>query len=255
MLKKRFLGVVFYVLIPIIAKSQNFRLNTHNNITWLNAFTTVKFSKKNSLHAEFQWRRSEFLSDKQQNLFRVGLNHHLNPNILLRIGYANAETFPYGEYPLNALGRDFTEHRIYEMIQLNQKESKVAFLHRFMLEQRWVGRYSNPLKLTEDEFPLLHRARYMFRIQLPFNDKKTSPYIALYDEIFIGFGKNVNANVFDQNRIGAILGFPINKTLKSEIGFMNQTLQYGRLINGKNTFQYNNGIILSTFINIDAIKK
>jgi len=49
----------------------------------------------------------------------------------------------YGEYSINSLGRDFTEHRIFEMAQLSHKEGTVDFTHRFMLEQRLVGRYSS----------------------------------------------------------------------------------------------------------------
>lgn len=175
MFTKRILIGVFCILIPFITKSQYFRLNTQNTIGWYNAFTTLKFSEKNSLHAEFQWRRTELIAKNQQNLLRIGINHQLKPNVLLRAGYANAETFPYGEFPLNALGRDFTEHRVFEMVQLSHKEAKISFSHRFMLEQRWVGRYSNPSQVSEDEFPLMHRARYMFRMQAPVSSKKTLP--------------------------------------------------------------------------------
>lgn len=37
------------------------------------------------------------------------------------------ETFPYGEIPLNGLCRDFTEHRIFEMILLSHNEGKIDF--------------------------------------------------------------------------------------------------------------------------------
>lgn len=82
------------------------------------------------------------------------------------MGYAWIETYPYGEFPINGLGRDFTEHRIFEIAQLSHKEGIVDFSHRFMLEQRFVGRYSTVMESTEDEFPLLNRLRYMARIQV-----------------------------------------------------------------------------------------
>lgn len=103
------------------------------------------------------------------------------------------------------------------MVQLSHKEGIVDFSHRFMLEQRWVGQYSEATLAHEDEYPLLHRMRYMFRLQLPLNGKEMkdrTPYLALYDEIFIGFGKNVKANVFDQNRIGFLLGYRFNKNVR-----------------------------------------
>ena len=123
-----------------------------------------------------------------------------------------------------------------------------------MLEQRFVGRYSQAALEREDEFPLLHRARYMFRVQVPLKKselKNNSPYLALYDEIFIGFGENVNANVFDQNRLGVLCGYTFNKKVRLEAGYLNQILQFGRQINNQNVFQYNHGIIVNLYMNID----
>ena len=193
----------------------------------------------------------------QQSLLRVGLNYNLNSRVLFRVGYGWIETYPYGEIPLNGMGRDFTEHRIFEMVQLNHKEGIVDFSHRFMLEQRFVGRYSSINEPTEDEFPLLNRIRYMIRVQVPLKGneiKDKTPYLAFYDEIFIGFGKNVNMNVFDQNRIGILLGYRFNKNIRIEGGYLNQTVQLGRQINGQNVFQNNNGIILNTNLNFDLTK-
>jgi hypothetical protein len=144
------------------------------------------------------------------------------------------------------------------MIQLAHKEGIVDLSHRFMLEQRFVGRYSSATKTTEDEFPLLHRMRYMIRLQIPLKGneiKDKTPYVALYDEIFIGFGENVNANIFDQNRIGVLLGYRFNKNLRLEGGYLNQTLQFGRQINGQNVFQTNSGLVLNAHFNFDLRKQ
>ena len=127
-----------------------------------------------------------------------------------------------------------------------------------MLEQRFVGRYTSANEATEDEFPLLNRMRYMVRLQIPLKGKEIkdkTPYVAVYDEVFIGFGKNVNANVFDQNRIGILLGYRYNKNFRIEAGYLNQTLQYGRQISGQNVFQNNNGFIINTNFNFDLTTK
>jgi hypothetical protein len=95
-------------------------------------------------------------------------------------------------------------------------------------------------------------------MQLPFKGteiKDHTPYLALYDEIFIGFGENVNANIFDQNRIGALLGYRFNENIKIEGGYLNQTLQFGRQINGQPIFQHNNGLIINANLTIDLTKK
>lgn len=250
--------VVFLTIGMHNAMGQNNRLNTSNTIGWYNYFGTFKISPKFGIHTEYQWRRNNIITDWQQSLLRVGLNYNVNPRVLLRTGYGWIETFPYGEYPINGLGRDFTEHRIFEMVQLSHKEGIFEFSHRFMLEQRFVGKYSSANQTSEDQYPLLHRARYMIRMQVPLKGteiKNKTPYVAFYDEIFIGFGKNVNANVFDQNRIGILLGYRFNKNLRIDGGYLNQTVQFGRQISGRNVFQSNNGIIINANFNFDLTKK
>ncbi len=251
---KRTIATLTYLCIAFSVCSQNNRLNTSGTIGWYNVFSTFKLHEKWGIHSEYQFRRDGVISNWQQSLLRLGVNYQLNPRVLFRLGYAWIETFPYGEIPLNGLGRDFTEHRLFQMAQITSKEGRFQFSHRFMLEQRFVGRYSQAILEREDEFPLLHRARYMFRVQVPLKGselKNNTPYMALYDEIFIGFGENVNANVFDQNRLGVLFGYNFNKNLRLEAGYLNQILQFGRQINNQNVFQYNHGLIVNLNMNID----
>ena len=241
----------------VVARAQNNRLNTYETIGWYNVFGTFRVSDKWGLHAEYQYRRDDVITKWQQSLLRLGVNYQLNPRVLLRAGYAWIETFAYGEIPINGLGRDFTEHRLYQMAQLSHREGTVEFAHRFMLEQRFVGRYSSEAVEKEDEFPLTHRMRYMFRMQVPLKGKEIkdrTPYLALYDEILVGFGRNVNANIFDQNRIGILLGYRFSNAFRLEGGYLNQILQFGRLVNGQNVFQHNNGIIINALFNADLRK-
>ena len=252
------LTIATCTFLTVNVHAQNNRITTKNNIGWYNYFGTFKLSKKWGIHTEYQWRRNNYITNWQQSLLRVGINYQAKPSLLLRVGYGWIETFPYGDITINALGRNFTEHRIFEMAQLSQKEGIVDISHRFMLEQRFVGRYSNASKTKEDEFPLTNRLRYMYRMQLPLKGKTIAdktPYAALYDEIFVGFGKNVNANVFDQNRLGLLLGYKFNNKFRIEGGYLSQIVQYGRRINNNNIFQYNNGIILNTYLNVDLSSK
>lgn len=257
---KRFSKCFFFLFILLFSlnfKAQN-RISNHNQIGWYAFNGTFKLDDKFSVHTEYQWRRNDYIETWQQCLLRVGLNFQLNPNVQFRVGYAWAETFPYGEIPLNGMGKDFTEHRIYEMATLSQKTGIVDFSHRFMLEQRWVGRYSNSNLDKEDEFPFLNRARYMIRAQVPLEGNSIgdkTPYAAIYDEIFIGFGKNVGENVFDQNRLGILLGYKFNGKARVEGGYLNQIVQLGREVDGKNVFQYNNAFIVSGIFNFDLSKK
>lgn len=193
-----FIAVVCQLCCIVGSLAQNNRIKTNETIGWYNYFGTFKITEKIGIHTEYQWRRNNLIKDWQQSLLRIGVNYQLKPSTLVRFGYAWIETFPYGEIPINSLGRDFTEHRLFQMVQLSNRDGIVEFSHRFMLEQRFVGRYSSLDVDAEDEFPLLHRMRYMVRLQIPLIGKEIkdgTPYAAIYDEILIGFGKNVNANI------------------------------------------------------------
>jgi len=250
---KACLSTLVIMAVCAVAFAQSNRIHTSENIGWYNYFGTWQATEKIGLHTEYQWRRAEFITKWQQSLLRLGVNAQLNPRVLARVGYAWVETYAYGSISINGFGKSFTEHRIFQMMQLSHKESLVEFTHRFMLEQRFVGRYSAASLQKEDAYPLVHRMRYMVRLQIPLRGKAVvdnTPYVAAYDEVFIGFGKNVAANVFDQNRIAVILGYRFNKNMKVEAGYLNQIIQFGRQINAQNVFQFNQGIIINMHVNI-----
>ena len=257
-MKKIALMICSILLLQTAPDAQNARIRDHNSIGWYNYFGTFKLNNKFGIHTEYQWRREKIISNRQQSLLRVGINYQLHPKVQLRLGYAWVETFPYGDIPINAMGKDFTEHRIFQMATVTDKISIVDLSHRFMLEQRWLGRYSNAALTKEDAYTYTNRLRYMFRLQMPLRGTSVAnntPYIALYDEVFIGFGKNVNENIFDQNRVGVLLGYNLNKLFRIEAGYINQTVQLGREVNDKNVFQYNNGVIVNATFNIDLSKQ
>ena len=253
-----FYTIVFLSFISSSINAQNTRLKNYNTIGWYNYFGTFKVSKKFGIHTEYQFRRNDIITNWQQSLLRVGVNYQLNPKIQFRLGYAWIETFPYGEIPINGMGKDFTEHRLFQMATITDKVSIVDLSHRFMLEQRLVGRYSNANLTNEDEFPLLNRFRYLYRMQLPLKGKEINiktPYLAIYDEVFISFGKNVNENIFDQNRVGILVGYRVSSSIRIEAGYLNQILQLGREVNNRNVFQHNNGLIINANFNIDLTTK
>ncbi len=252
-------SIVFNILLILLVISgsntimaQNNRARDDNQIGWYAFFLNYKIDDKWSIHGEFQLRRTDWVLDPQQNLYRTGINYKIHPQVVLRLGYAFIDTFNYGDVPLAGNGIRFPEHRVFQMATISNPVGAIALSHRFMLEQRWVGRSLDPNATQSDEYVYLNRIRYMFRADIPLkgnNVDNKEPYLAVYDEIFIGFGENVNQNVFDQNRIGLLAGYRFSNTARVEGGYFNQIVQFGRLVDGKNLFQYNKGLIVMTYIN------
>jgi hypothetical protein len=258
-LKQAVIGIILLqVSCTDICLAQNNRISDYNRIGWYNFFGTFNTGKKTGIHTDFQWRRSPNISSGQQNLLRVGFNYLATPKLQLRVGYAYALTFAYGDIPINAFGREFGEHRTWQMATLRDQIGKLELSHRFMLEQRWIGRYSSPDLAREDERVYSNRLRYMFRCQLPLKGttfEAKTPYLGLFEEVMIGFGKNVNANVFDQNRLGILLGYVLGKNLRLEAGLLSQIVQLGRMVGGQPVFQYNSGPIINLVLQTDLFKK
>ncbi len=249
---KKYILVLYFIGVLLSVKSQNTRLVDYNSIGWYNTFITKKITDKWSGHLEYQWRRDEFILHGQQSLLRVGINYKVNQKLMFRAGYGWIETYPYGTINLQAAGKTFTEHRSFQAAILNDQINIIEIQHRFMLEQRWIGRYTTPDLNTEDDYVYVNRMRYMLRLQMPLGKNQIEDktfYAAVYDEIFIQFGKNVQENIFDQNRFGALIGYKLNKYFKLELGYLNQSVLFGREIKGNNVLQKNNGIIINSYIN------
>ncbi|MBL7765056.1 MAG: DUF2490 domain-containing protein [Chitinophagaceae bacterium] len=251
---KRLIHTVILLFMMMDLLAQTPRVNTRHHIGWYNLFSTLHLNQKWGIHTEYQWRRENVITNWQQSLLRIGLNFNTPlPGLQLRLGYAWAETFPYGDIPINSMGKSFSEHRIFQMVTIQDKLMRLEMTHRFMLEQRWVGRYSKASLDKEDQYVYMNRGRYQCKMQLPLKGKiiKTGiPYVLLFDEIFIGFGRNVGENIFDQNRISLQMGYALNKHCKFEAGYLNQTILLGREINNQQVFQYNHGLILNAIFQI-----
>ena len=94
--------------------------------------------------------------------------------------------------------------------------------------------------------------RYRIRGEVPLYKKDLS--LIIQDEVFIGWGKNIGANIFDQNRIGIMLGYKLNNAIKFEAGYINQTLQQASRVNNNPVFQNNNGFVIAANLSFNLFK-
>lgn len=249
---QKFSLLLLFSLFTFTSFSQEARLNDPNFINWLAYTGSIKLNPKVTIHTEFQWRRTDGLKNGQQELYRTGINYSLRKDVNLIAGYAFAQTYSYGDFPAAFA---FPEHRLFEQVFIKNPIGKVDVSHRFMLEQRFVGSVSLQNGVQKTDFNYLNRMRYRAKVEIPLQkDKSTSKLsLILQDEIFIGWGENIGANIFDQNRIGVLLGYQLNKLVKLETGYINQTLQQGKRINNKPVYQHNNGFLLAANFSFDLM--
>ncbi len=217
--------------------SQDRVVDTNSN-AWVMYFGDHAVSDRWGVHLEGQWRRHDAFADWQQLLLRPAVNYQLTENVLVTAGYAFVDTHRYGDFPAPFR---FPEHRIFQQAVLrNRINDRLSLSHRYRLEQRFIGgRRSTP---GEERGPRTwryeNRFRYMLRAATPLADDGDW-YLALYDEIFVNFGRNVGQNFFDQNRAYLAVGRKTGGWGNLEVGYLNQIVQHrsGRVLESNHTFQ------------------
>lgn len=194
------LAVLF---VPFLSTAQDSNLGN-----WLIYIGNKKLNSKWNIHNEIQYRNYDAVGDLEQLLLRTGLGYNLtenNNNILLGYGYILSENY-VGDTNEKV---SVNEHRIFQQFTTKQKVGKVSLSHRYRFEQRFV----------EDDFKM--RFRYFLGLNIPLQYKEdgNNPlYLSAYNEIFL----NTESSVFDRNRLYGGLGYKFSKSLKIELGYMNQ---------------------------------
>ena len=242
MIKKAVIINVLLIFYPLLSVAQN-RISDQNDIFWLPLTINAKINNKMVLNTEYQWRRNQLGKTWQQSLLRLGITYNRDKVTSFQAGYAWILTYPYGDFPIAANGT-FAEQRTHQQVMFNSELNATGLMlvTRLRLEQRWLEVLNADQSFNHWNY--LNRVRVMQRMNVPVKLKKQSCYLSLVDELFICFGKNVGQNIFDQNRIYALAGWNVNKSVQLEFGALNQILQQGKAINGKAVFQYNTGPVL-----------
>jgi hypothetical protein len=210
---------------PLAAQTAGPRQFDDNTNAWLMYFGDHAVSRRWALHAEAQVRRSGGplgARGWQQLLLRPGLIYTLAPGARLTAGYAFIDTWRYGDQP--AADR-FPEHRLWQQLQLGHATGRVAWQHRYRVEQRWVERPLDAAGTRDRTYS--NRARYLARATVPLRGRTLDAgeaYVSAYDEVFANWGRNVGRNLLDQNRLYGALGWRFGATTRVEAGYLQQII-------------------------------
>ena len=181
------------------------------------------------LHFDGQLRGEDLGGTPQQLLLRPGLNFDVTGKLQLSGGYAFVRDEPGGE------ARARPEHRLWQQVIVRQALGSTRWTHRYRLEQRFLG---FPVGDDARDYRYQNRFRYFLKGTVPFAPGEGGPYLAVYNELMIGFGSNVTTP-FDQNRSYAALGFSLGERWSLEAGYLLQIVQRpgGRIVDFNHTLQ------------------
>ena len=247
----------------------------HNNMFWGNMIIQGKIKGKFNYQCDLEERRQADPAHSPEPNSTVGHDHlniikhpyqnavrpwiHYQHNKFLRFSVSPLTWFGTWNYPVNGKTYFQPEWRIAFQVMTNQFLGRVILNYRYRYEFRFYGKKvltDQPGDITGPgssydfwDVNRKGRFRYMVRALIPLNNKqmvKGTIYTMTSVEVFLSVGKNVkSANIFDQTRCYAGLGYKIGKDTRIEAGYLNQMAF--RLNNtAKNNVDLNNCL----FVNI-----
>ncbi|MCB2377884.1 DUF2490 domain-containing protein [Hymenobacter sp. BT635] len=252
-------GAAFLLFLgSFTACGQANRIADRNSIGWFVYEGDHTLGKRWTLHTEYQWRRTEFLTKPQQQLARLGAAYQLLPRLSVATGYTNLITRPYGDYPTADTGVPFPEHRSYQDVQLSDTLGRTTLAHRLRLEQRWQGQLAEGQGRAVQSWQYQNRIRYQLSAVLPLRGPRLNArewYLTGFDEVFLSFGRNVS-KVFNQNRIAGGLGYQVQDNFRLELLYLNQITQHAEdePVSGRPVFEFNHGFRLGISYDLTLAK-
>jgi hypothetical protein len=224
----RFVAVALAITVfaPVRSVSPQRHTSTNTN-AWFVFNADVALNERWSVLFDASARRSGTFDEPMANFVRGGLAYEVNDHVRVAVGANWSRTYPYGELPADY---PVTERRIWQQAVLTHDIGRLDVSHRYRLEQRFRGRRNDPDVDRIDYWERSSRFRYQAKATLPLSGDAIEArewYVSLANELFIGIGKNVQYNVFDQNRATASLGYRLTRNWRSEVGFLEQVIFKG----------------------------
>jgi len=199
-----------FVLLALMYSARGYSQN-HTQF-WMRASIHHRFNKKVSGSFELHHRMQSIENTESPFRYtvteavRLWVNYKIAKNQSFNFSpYAFFSNAPVINKEMDALKSNNNEHRI----QL-QYESKLPFSKKWS----WQNREGLEYRFFEHNRDLL---RIRFREGINHNINKRTQF-TLYDELFLNTMNVDGMHFFDQNRIGLILSYTINKYFKLDIG-------------------------------------
>jgi hypothetical protein len=209
----RYLIILLALCSNLLTFGQNSSLS-QNNQQWAQYYNQVSFKNKISLVSDFGFRSKNSFGEYAQYISRVGLAYQIYPEVQYTVGFAHL-----GCFTDNQLHK--IEVRPYQEVLWTQKKKNIGLMYRIRVEERFFQTLEEH-RFVESTFNL--RFRYYLKLTVPIHsyDKEKGLQKISFNvgnELFLNAGKQVQNQVFDQNRI--ILGpcFSFAKKLSCNLNY------------------------------------
>lgn len=209
---------VIFLIFLTIATNVLCQTTEHRFSNWFTYFGHYRLNKHWGIHTDLQFRTDGRVHRTNQSLLRIGGQYLLSPTTNLTLGYALIGNYSSVAYDY------FTEHRLWQQyLHTAHLSQNTSMTHRLRLEERWAG-YAG----GRDGWRCGFRLRYFNRTIIHFSSNTSAsvrPYLALQNELFLNSAaREINPNLFDQNRLLIAIGVLNHQHTRLEVGYMNQYL-------------------------------
>lgn len=202
---------IAYFLLLIVSGGAKSTEITDSQTWWIATASGSVYKNNEKTDIRYWLEAQDRLGDRDKgsslSFFRPGLGYALNDSTSLWIGYA----WFYTPAPINQ--RPVREQRVWEQLLWTKNYNNRILSSRTRLEQRTLS--TNPRTGW--------RVRELLKLAAPiFNNPKLT--IIGSDEVFwhVANFSGQNNKGFDQNRFFIGVGYKINPTLSTEIGYLSQ---------------------------------
>jgi hypothetical protein len=243
---RRIVLIVFVFLCQ--AASAQTKQYTYGNQLWYGYYPQFRLSKHWGIWNDWELHSKEnFIEGVSQLVFRLAATYYVTNNVKITAGYGYANFYPDSHLKISQ-----PEHHGWEQLQWFTYYKKKKMTQWLRLEERYRQHAVNSTTLA-DSYDFSYRARYELYYQVPLSKKGITAHhfsLALGEEIYINFGKQIVNNYFDQNRLFAGLSYMVNNHDNLVLGYMNLFQQQS----GGNQYKVMNVLRLSFFENIDLTR-
>jgi hypothetical protein len=218
--------LLLYVVLFFISKNSLAQRTVNNSSQlWGGYIHSLRLNNNYSVWNDLHYVPESFF------ILRHGFTYHASKEVSVTAGYAWLQTAVASQN--NRLQR--FEHRPWAQLMVNLPVGvKYSIHHRVRYDYRIRERME--AGLPQDDFIGYHRVRFMTSIRRPLKGNTLGnkvPYLNLGNEILVNFGRPINTDHFDQNRIWLMVGMQYD-IFNVQLGYMN------RYTSTSNPLVYNN---------------
>jgi hypothetical protein len=214
--KLEWIIICFLLMLTYPCKAQDDdRVVIEQEQFWFSVNSHSRISSRVGILADFHLRRTDFLDETNFYFIRTGVSWRFSDQLFIAAGYGHLW-----------LSRDFQtasgiyqdENRIYQDLQWKARAGRVTFLNRFRNEQRWHEVLNEEGQYDRTRFS--NRIRFLSSFTFRIFNNPQLPALIVSDEIMFHFGKEIEYNTFDQNRLFTGIKVPVAKDLNFDFGYM-----------------------------------